>query len=267
MTSAAPAVKLPKVKLSELDGQHADLFRMLSVFCSVPLTDEACVRIAANLLVAFNERYPYENIRQTVFQYKGMRLLPEEVDKLALQIVARQEELLRGVLLPYRGPTRAGWSLVEIVEVRNVVWKGDRQGRELHLKCLTGHPAGVTVVKKVPDGWLSFLAYRIGFTRRRVYDYNPLHFVGLRIWAYLKPDEETYDFEEWEVNSAILKRNKAIILRRMRDDLEAPINDRQEAEYERAACPFAFDHPCFSCPKHAAQCDASIHRNLWTLNQ
>jgi hypothetical protein len=261
MTSVEQANKPPKVKLVDLDEQHADTLRMLLRFSAKPYDDPACIRIATNLYSSTGERYPFDHIRQTLFQYKDQFLLPEEVDRLARQLTARSAEWRRGPILPYKGPARAEWVAVEIRSVERAEWKSGKAAQTLGMYCLTGHPAGVTIPKKVPEGWLSFLAYRIGFSRRKTYDYDPRHFLGLRFWAYIRPKDDGYDFEEWEVDSRILKDNKLIIAKRLRFDLEAPINDRQEKAYELAACQYDFQHYCFECTKTARECVASPHRS------
>lgn len=262
MTSAVQATRVPKVNLEALDAQHADNLGVLSRYLAKPIDDQACVRIATSLMASTGDIFHYENIRQTVWQYKDMRLLADEASTLARQWASRADEWYQGLILPYRGPTKAGWVCIEVVNTASVPWKSDKAGQLLTLYCLTGHPAGYVVEKKVPDAWLNYLAYQVGFSRKRVYDYDARHFLGLRFWAYLTPKDDTYDLQEWEVTPKLLARNREIIAKRMRHDLEAPINDRQERAYEKAACPFDFDHYCFDCTKTCSECPASPHRSL-----
>ena len=117
------------------------------------------------------------------------------------------------------------------------------------LFAMTGQPAGHVLRRKVPNTWLNWFAYQVGYSRAMQYDQVPQHFVGLRFWGFLKPKPESgeVEFTDWQLNPAFKKHNKAIIKLRTR------------FEHNKVDCPKGFTHQCLECPQRRSECPASCH--------
>ncbi len=190
-----------------------------------------------------------DNLRYTLLQYVGQAIDDAFIHLLSRQIAARQKELRFHMLVAYTKPLAPEWVAMEVASLRPAAWRGDKPGVELVLEALTGHPAGHQLRHKVPRSWLSFLAYRVGFTKRMQYDDEPRLFVGLRFFGYLKPqpDSSELSFDEWHISARLKAHNTTII--RLRTRFEHDVD-----------CPNGFDHDCWACPKRISECPASYHR-------
>ena len=202
-----------------------------------------------------DHQYPQVNLVGTVNQY------PDQSDRtrLAYQLVARRDELANGPIVKVTRPTRSEWIGIEITGVELTEWRGDQPGVTLRLLCRTGQLAGVTVSRKFPIGWLSFLAYQIGFTRRLQYDPdNPAMLVRLRMRARLVWSEQDrpVDFDQWALDREATKHNRLIIARRTRFDVQHKRFEDSKGEPLAHVCPFDYDHDCGACQVSHTECPA-----------
>lgn len=263
MTQDDAAPKPPANRLLTVDDLHRELFTLLGRTPSKTVTAEVCHRWALSLQLGVDafDRVDQRKLLQSLMQYEGKRLTRRWVDVLARQLAARLNELRVSVIQLYDQPSRAEWLPLEIYTMRRVPWKADQAGQELQLYCLAGHPAGHLLPRKVPERWLSWLAYQIGFTRRLQYN-EPTDLVGFRFWSYGVPagDPPEFDLQSWATDSKMRQWNQSIIRLRRRLDIEAErIPDGKEGEY---TCPFGYDTYCHECQKNALDCRASFHRGL-----
>ena len=252
--------KLPRVNLDKLDASHSDFVKMFWRFSGEKLTSELCKRIAWNvegaLEVSANLCY------QTLMQYEGKVLDSKWCALLARQLVARQDELDVGVLQLFDRPIRDEWVALEIYKLTACQWRDHGQGMLIDLYCLTGHPAGHTLKKKFPEGWLSFLAYRIGYSRTVRYEHDPQELVGLRFWGYLlaaRRDPNDLDFEDWKIDVKLKRDNQSILRLRHRFDV-APEKLSGEIESAKYSCPIDSDNYCSQCECSVDSCRAAYNR-------
>ncbi len=250
----------PPIRLPKLDALHSDFVRMFARFEQSVLDGSLCRRITSNVHMALNDpRIDADHLFQTLMQYEGRQLDDKWCDLLARQIVARQEELRAGVLHLFERPIRDEWVPMEIYEVEECEWRDRPEGQALTLYCLAGHPAGHRLVKRVPENFLAFLAYRVGFNRRMVYEHEPKCFVGFRLWGLLKVGRgDELDFEEWMVDSPMKKWNQTIHKRRSRFDVDTwQMSDARAAEY---SCVYDEQHYCSECRRRVDECVAVPNR-------
>lgn len=201
-----------------------------------------------------------DRVFQMLIQYIPRTLSGRWCDIFARQLSARHRELEMSVISVYTGPVREEWVPVEIFSAT----KTEKSGKSAHLLefyCFGGHVAGFRLRQVIPDRWLSWLAYRVGFSRRWQYDYQPEQLIGFQLWAHVKlPEEDGGDvaLDEWDVSSAMLRHNKSIIKRRFRLDVEPHrIPDGKEEEY---SCPLDKDSYCSECSADVYVCPAATNR-------
>jgi len=250
-----PESKLPRLRLGTIDKTHDRAVESMGRFSGRYLTREICKPLAMSFSLLLNsEETP--DIYGTLVQYEGMMLTPEWIDLVSRQLVARKEELGGGPLRLFERPIRDEWVPLEVYSIKPCVWRDNDPGQMLQFYCLAGHPAGHHLQKKLPERFLSYMAYKIGFSRRIQFDHDPLQMIGLRFWGYLLADtEESSDlsFENWDVSNDVLKHNRTII----------KLRNRFELDTEDDTCPFALDHYCSECPRSVNECPAAIHRERY----
>lgn len=203
------------------------------------------------------------NLFLTLSQYEGTKISNDFANTVSWQLAARWDELNLGVLTQFQHVIKPEWALLKIAGTANTTWKDVADaGQTLRIKALTGHAAGHILAKKVPNTWLRWLAYQIGFSRRLLYTDDPWLFTGLELWGYLCPNPQqpaNAEFSEWQVNPAIKKSNQLIIERRLRFELKEPSNptNRVGEAYERAQCPFDYNFDCNKCHRTNKDCYAA----------
>lgn len=250
--------KLPKVDLAQLETLHLDFFRMFQRHIGQPLEGGLCRRLAMNIHYALDS--DPEAVFQTLMQYQGRELSTYWCRLLSWQLVGRRAELQAGPLQLFEHPIRDEWVPMEILSLRPCIWRTDQNGQYLDFHCLSGHPAGHTLSKKFPENWLAWLAYRIGYSRRLRYEYEPEEMTGLRFWGYLRAveDSEELDFDEWDVDRQCKQYNQRILKRRRRFDVD--LDRMTETQAEEYSCPFDHDHYCSECTRSVTECMASMNR-------
>lgn len=258
-----PSDKTPANKLLLVDCVHREVFAMFCKAQEKTVTPDVCRRWAVSLQLGWEsfEKVDGDYLLQTLMQYEGRKLTRRWADIFSRQLVARVGELMSGVIHPYEFPCRAEWIPMEIYSVRQVPWHHGAVGQELQLYCLAGHPAGHVLPRKVPDRWLSWLAYQVGFSRRLPYT-DPQNLTGLRFWAYAEPadDPPVYAINKWSVDVKMRRGNQGILKRRLRLEIEPEkIPDGEEEMY---ACPRNHPWYCHECLESVAVCNASCKRGL-----
>lgn len=249
--------RLPSISLASVDSQHVDFVRMFRNYHNQRLTRELCHILAHNVHFALGEAYLVDNIFQTLLQYVGEPLDDQWTDILARQLAARKEELKGGVLQLYECPLREEWVPLEVYSLIPSVWRETRDAQILNLYCLAGHPAGHRLQKKLPESWLAYLAYQIGFSSRFRYEYEPTEFIGLRFWGFMKRPargREELDFEQYKASGQLEEHNRLIIARRQR------FNFQPDALPRNCSCPFDLDCYCSDCRHPVEVCVASYDR-------
>ena len=211
-------------------------------------------RLAAQLNTASDDTMPYDHLFETFAQYEGRTMTPAFVEVMAMQIAGREDELVHGPLMIYSHPVREEWVPLEVVDVQPTPWRDGAAGQELTFLALGGHPSGHTLRKKVPESWLTFLAYQIGFSQRSRYADEPWMLIGLRLWGYLVPDEDhsILQFTHWGVNDELKSANSKIVRYRVRF-----LNNRG---VEDPFCPMDFDHDCNVCTVRSDKCPGAVIR-------
>jgi hypothetical protein len=247
---------LPRIGVTKLEKLHGAFLRLVRGFEGKELAGDDCY-VLGEMIGRFLRGCDSDLVFQTLLQYSGRVLNDRLMDLLGRQFVARLKELRAGVLQPFSAPVRDEWVPMEVFETRACVWQDTKPGIILKLYCLAGHPAGHFLEKKVPERWLAYLAYKIGFTVRTQYDYNPFNFVGLRFWGYLlaqEPPRDFLDFEDWKIDGSMKKHNKTIIAKRMRFDID------EEKRGAICSCAFDYDHYCSECAQSIHTCIAAPSR-------
>jgi hypothetical protein len=200
----------------------------------------------------------FDNLYQTLLQYADKPLSVGLCHTISRQLAVRRSELGSSVIQACPAPVYNEWIPVEIYRMDKCSWMDGKPGVSISMYCLGSSVAGNMLVKRVPESWVSFLAYNIGFNRRLQYDYNPKQLIGLRIWSYVIPNPEKpdlMDFADWGIDPQMRKHNRAIILKRNRFEIE-------DDGSGNCSCPFDYEHYCHDCSKTSCDCIASIIRGM-----
>jgi len=210
--------------------------------------------IAARANTYFDDAISFDFMFETLHQYCGARLDDVFIRKLALQLVARRRELQQGPLALFTKPIKEEWVALELTDLQEALWRGTDAGHILKLFAFSGHPAGHRLEKKVPSAWLNFLAYQVGFSRRRRYEELPWTLIGTRFWGYLVPDQraDVLNFTAWFVTPAFLKMNREVISFRTRFNPNTGV--------DKPECPWGHDWECDQCHHKEDECLGSLHR-------
>ena len=246
-------------KTISLPGLLRDVFalqRMLSRYRNESMSIEVARAMASRVVTYFDDEVSYPFLVETLIQYKGGLMDEAFLQTLALQLVSRREELDRAPLTLYHKPIRSEWVALELIGTQETTWRDNERGIALELFALNGHPAGHTLTKKVPENWLNFLAYQVGFSRTRRYGFEPWTLIGVKFWGYLVPDAkaDTLNFAAWFVTPAFVKMNREIIRLRTRFNPNTGV--------EKPECPQGHAETCDQCNEKEQVCLASIHR-VW----
>lgn len=211
-------------------------------------------RLANQLNTASDDSMPFQSLFDTFAQYEGKGLDIDSAAILSMQIAGREDELKDGALKLYSHPVKEEWVPLEIIAVTPAPWREGEAGQEIELLALGGHPAGHTLRKVVPEPWLNYLAYQVGFSRRRRYPEEPWMFTGLRLWGYLVPDEDNtqLQFENWGVSDKLKSQNSKIVAYRVRF--------YNKSGEEDPYCPMEYEHDCCECHIRSDQCPGAIIR-------
>lgn len=186
------------------------------------------------------------HIRDTLLQYVDETISDNLIYLLSYQIACRWNELCDGILLRSGSFLREEWLPLEILKINSAVWQGTpNAGIALLLFCLSGRLAGQQLYKVVPEGWLNWLVYQIGFSKRLTYDYEPANLLGLRFYGYVAPQEDGYELTEWNSDCAFKTYNRHMLALRYRFDVV------KESDIWR--CPYDLDDLCIDCKKSTVQ--------------
>ncbi len=241
-------------ELKKVEKKSADLFSAFLPFENTIITKDIARQLARRADYIFDKYEIFENAYPMILQYESQILTVKTADLLSRQIAARVLELEARVLPVFRNIVSPEWTPMEIVAIKEAIWKDTEKGHQFSFLCLSGTAAGHTIVRKFPEKWLSFLAYQIGFNKRMNYPYEPKIFLGLRISGLLVPsqrDEGQTDISEWQISKPMKKRNVGILKLRTRYD---------KLHREGPECPKGLDNDCSECMKTSTQCDASYIR-------
>jgi hypothetical protein len=247
---------LPRVKLARVDKltglfvsllpRGGTLFTMQDVQRLVNRVDGGSIKALANLSAT--------HVRTTLCQYVGRQMTSRLVNLIARQMAGRFDDL-HIMPLPSFQEVRPGWAAFEVVDAKPVPWRETDYGHAFTLYALTGPMSGVTFDKKFPDSWLRGLAYRLGYSRRNIYEDNARDMIGFRFWANVAlsdRDPRIPEITDVVADRQVLKHNKEIVKRRT----------RLEKELDVDLCPNAFEHPCSECPCSDAECPAAYARTI-----
>jgi hypothetical protein len=245
-----------RLNVDRLLGDVNALQLTLQRYRGYAVTGDVARAIAARANTYFDDGVDFGFMFETIHQYCTKVLDDEFIRLLALQLVSRRDELKKGPLTLFSCPIKAEWVALELAGISESRWRDKEPGATLKLFAFSGHPAGHRLTKKVPERWLNFLAYQVGFTRRRRYEGFQWTLIGTRFWGYLVPDEKAdiLNFSAWFVTPAFLKMNREIIAFRTRHN--------QNTGVDKPECPHGHDWDCDQCPQKENACPGSIHR-IW----
>ncbi len=244
--STLPA--LPTFKVENIARTAVDLADLFNVRLGQVVTHEISLRWAQEVAILLDcAKVQVNYLVETFRQYVGQKIDRPFVRLLSEQLAARERELETGPLMDFVQPTKTEWVPIEVLDVEQTSWRDNKPASLFTMRALGGHPAGHILRRKFPNSWLNFLAYRVGFSRRFLYDLEPRHFIGLRFWGYVVPQEGSTEivFEDLNINPAFRKTNQQIIKLRTR------------FEHDAAECPFDYHHTCFKCTVEKSQCPAA----------
>jgi len=243
-------------QLARLDAVQTKLQKVFSPFAARALTGTNAVALSSSIGEVFDSEYAVSNIRQTLLQLLRPVITEAWIAFIARQFAARRSELVTGPIMIFAQLSLAEWLHVEIVQAEDSAWKDNKPGIKLSMYVLDGRPAGYVLRRNFPAGWITGKAYEMGFSRAKVYDYEPSSLVGLRSYVHAIIDPRTSEpsFDEWTMPKPLKAYNKTVIAKRMRFD--SPPRNGDEL------CPFEFNHSCNECMKTYAQCHASYIRTV-----
>lgn len=246
------------LNVDRLLGDVAALQITLQRYRGLAVTSDVARAVAARANTYFDDKINFDFMFETLHQYRGRTLDDEFIRLLALQLVSRRDELRGGALTLFSKPIKEEWVALELTDVQEAAWREQERGALLKLFAFSGHPAGHCLQKKVPERWLNFLAYQVGFTRRRRYEDLPWTLIGTRFWGFLVPDEkaDTLNFTAWFVTPAFLKMNREVIAFRTRHN--------QNTGVDKPGCPYEHNWDCDQCQHKESECPGSIHRRWRT---
>lgn len=253
--------KLPRLR-ADLEQHHVELLELFLRHVGTALDSTAANRIAQESQYILGGDVTAEPIFQTLMLYAGRKVESRWCDLIARQLTARIAELKGGPLQIFERPLQDEWVPLEIYSMKGCLWRESSNGQSITFYCLAGHPAGHRLTKKIPERWLAWLAYQIGYSRRIPYDYDPTELIGMQLWGYLKAaaeEDNDLDFQHWQVSNGQKKHNRAILRLRRRFDIEPhKVPDDKVGEY---SCPFELDTYCSQCRYPVAMCIASPNRD------
>jgi len=267
--------RLPKIKLEKLDLQHKAMVETLLQVAPERMTPWFAKRFAKVYGDITKQSHREPLVMQTMLQYLADKVDLPFIDRCCRQLLGRTNELESGPLLPFVKPIQLEWVPFEIVSLSKATWNENKPGQLMTVYCLAGSPAGHRLPKKLPEAWLRFIAYKIGYTRKINYpDDEPWQLIGLRFWGLVIPvteERSTLDFSDWAIDAQMKKSNAGIIAKRNRhllDDPEGPTaqecDEDPDLKVPKHACPLRLDHYCSACPHTLAACEASIHRERFS---
>ena len=240
---------IPRIRFDDILLQTDTAFTLLRQRIDCPITPEMAIHVGGLLaeLLGFQDNH---TCTQTMLQYVGQPLTRQLAETLAAQIGGRESDLANGPLIAYDRPVRDEWVAMEVRTTREALWRERFAGVEFGLRCFTGHPAGHLIRRKFPEGFLSYLAYQVGWSRRLQFDGDARHFIGLRLWGFLRPvpDSDEVQFDQWGLTPSFRKHNLQLIRLRTRYDVEDP----------KAECPNGLTNHCFDCAVTRTECQASL---------
>jgi hypothetical protein len=252
----------PKIKLDKLDYAIAEWSARLNRFRGHRLTPP----IVSSIVKGEQEHLPLSDrpIWLSLMQYEGKMLADKWIQVIATQLAAREHEWAHYAIMPFEAVLTPEWVLVSIDDVKPCELGNHKQGTELHLKVLYGKPAGHMLIKRVPTSWLSFVAYRIGYSRRITYNLDPRYFTGLMIWMHVMPDPRNakgFDISSWAVTNKVKVNNRSVIVRRHRFDYPDALFKRDGSINPDYDCHLELDCSCEDCIVPAQRCNASLIRH------
>lgn len=252
MDETTEEVALPDVKLDRLVAQGTMLAKSFNDQASLePLEERSLRHLVADYIEATESWRHKVAIGRTLLQLTGRPFPPSTAERTAWQLVGRTYSIGdNNPLTLFDVPTAHGWSAVEILKTSPDTWPDGRFATVLTLFVLTGTAAGFQVTKKVPEGWLSYLARHIGYNRRMLYQDDPQYLIGLRFWAFLSSAEgQGLDLKNWQIDDKTLTRNRKILSLRHRDEITREV-----------LCPNDLEVECLKCTKLPHECPASLLR-------
>ena len=241
---------LPRIKVDRVVALAGEFGRsFLRRYTTQPVTEEGAQHLALQFVELADRPFAYRGVHQTLRQLVGHPVTLPQAARLGWQIAGRLDDLEAGPVPLFESPVANEWVALEIQGVGAARWPDGRPAVDLTLFPLTGTPAGFQFVRRVPEGWLRFLAYQIGYSRRVEYPDEPRYLVGLRFWAWTVSGEEGLDMSKWAMDPAIAKANRLILRLRHRFD----------TTYE-TECPRDLDIDCWDCTSSLNECPAAYRR-------
>jgi len=242
--------------LKKVEKNSAKLLSAFLPFENSIITKDVALQLARRADYILDRSEIFENVYPTILQYESQVMTAKTADLLSRQIAARLLELEARVVPAFQYVVVPEWTPLEIIAVKEAVWRDTEKGQQFSFLCLSGTAAGHILVKKFPDKFLSYLAYQIGFNKRMNYNYEPKVFLGLRISGLLIPSQRESgqtDISEWQISKNMKKRNVGILKLRTRYD---------KLHKEGPECPNGFDNACEDCMKNSNDCPASYIRMI-----
>lgn len=144
----------------------------------------------------------------------ALPLTPRVARRLALQIVCNPAAMVAGIPIPkFMSVTQKNtWVPLEITSIEDSQQeraKGLR--KQINMLVIGGEYAGFEVSKTCPCGYLSHLAYDLGYSFRRPYE-DQDDLVGLWLAGFIEPSNGfELKFDKYWLNSAMSKRNSALV--------------------------------------------------------
>lgn len=150
--------------------------------------------------------------------------IDKTLDKPLLLRMSLQLTVNRGVLLDgqplhrFDGVSEPEW-VPFIVCAMTPCSFGAKPGLRLLLRVIAGQYAGYSTERSVPVGFLTKLAYDVGFSRRLQYE-QPADLIGLMFAGLAVPTTESeLQFEDYKVSAAMKKANRDLIKQRQEEEL------------------------------------------------
>ena len=243
-------------ELKKVEKNSANLLSAFLPFENSIITKDVALQLARRADYILDRSDIFENVYPTILQYESQVMTAKTADLLSRQIAARLLELEARVVPVFQYIVVPEWTPLEIIAIKDAVWRDTEKGQQFSFLCLSGTAAGHVLVKKFPEKFLSYLAYQIGFSKRMNYNFEPKVFLGLRISGLLVPsqrEEGQTDISEWQISKNMKKRNVDILKLRTRYD---------KLHKEGPECPSGLDNDCIDCMKNSNACPASYIRMI-----
>lgn len=215
--------------------------------------DETYLRALSGAFVSVMPDIVPQAVYESLLYLAGTELTPELIREVVFRLTGNRGRLRDGFsACPWSGQAALEWVPVQVMDYRYEQTIAKKPGSCYTLKVIAGTPCPGTISKFWGRGFCFMVARRLGYTAtwRKYPLSHPAELVGLRLLVLLDPDlcKGQPAFNKIACTSALLKRNREIIMNRFRTSSNGPL-----------PCPRGYNHRCVECFVGYDKCEIATH--------